>query len=65
MDLMAAPDRRKSQVHCDAGDAGQLQVGTDTLSVRVGQRMRTGNQEEMWDFEEHLRGLRKAAGGSI
>lgn len=49
MDLMAAPDRREFQVHCDAGDSGQLQVGTNTLSVRVGQRMRVGKEEEMWD----------------
>ncbi len=49
MDLMAAPDRRKFQVRCDAGSPGQFEVGTDTLSVRVGQRMRTGKEEEMWD----------------
>lgn len=49
MDLMAAPDRRKFQVRCDAGSPGRFEVGTDTLSVRIGQRMRTGNQEEMWD----------------
>jgi hypothetical protein len=49
VDLMAAPDRRKFQVQCDAGSSGRFEVGTDTLSVRVGQRMRTGNEEEMWD----------------
>jgi hypothetical protein len=49
VDLMAAPDRRKFQVNCDAGDSGRFQVGTDTLSVRVGQRMRVGKEEEMWD----------------
>ena len=49
MDLMAAPDRRKFQVRCDAGSSGRFEVGTDTLSVRVGQRMRAGKEEEMWD----------------
>ena len=46
---MAAPDRRKFQVRCDAGSPGRFDVGTDTLSVRVGQRMRAGSEEEMWD----------------
>ncbi len=49
MDLMAAPDRRKFQVRCDAGSPGRFEVGTDTLSVRVGQRMRIEKEEEMWD----------------
>ena len=49
MDLMAPPDRRKFQVRCDAGSQGRFEVGTDTLSVRVGQRMRAGKEEEMWD----------------
>jgi hypothetical protein len=49
VDLMAAPDRRKFQVQCDAGSSGRFEAGTDTLSVRVGQRMRTGKEEEIWD----------------
>ncbi len=49
MDIMAAPDRRKFQVRCDAGDSGRFEVGTDTLSVRVGQRMRLEGEEEVWD----------------
>ena len=51
---MAPPDRRKFQVRCDAGSSGRLEVGTDTLSVRVGQRMRAGKQEEMWDSVQIL-----------
>jgi hypothetical protein len=46
---MAPPDGRKFQVRCDAGSQGRFEVGTDTLSVRVGQRMRAGKEEEMWD----------------
>lgn len=54
MDLMAPPDRRKFQVQCDAGSQGRFEVGTDTLSVCVGQRMRTGKEEEMWDSVQIL-----------
>ena len=54
MDLMAPPDRRKFQVRCDAGSQGRFEVGTDTLSVRVGQRMRAGKEEEMWDSVQIL-----------
>jgi hypothetical protein len=49
VNLMAAPDSRKFQVRCDAGSPGRFEVGTDALSVRVGQRMRAGKEEEMWD----------------
>jgi len=47
--LVVASDRRKFQVRCDAGSSGRFEVGTDTLSVRVGQRMRAGKEEELWD----------------
>jgi hypothetical protein len=49
VDIMAAPDSRKFQVRCDAGDSGRFEVGTDTLSVWVGQRARIETEEEMWD----------------
>ena len=54
MDIIAPPDRRKFQVRCDAGSSGRFEAGTDTLSVRVGQRMRAGKQEEMWDSVQIL-----------
>ena len=54
MDLMTPPDRRKFQVRCDAGSSGRFEAGTDTLSVRVGQRMRAGKEEEMWDSVQIL-----------
>lgn len=54
VDIMAAPDRRKFQVRCDAGSPGRFEVGTDNLSVRVGQRIRVGDQEEMWDSVQIL-----------
>jgi len=49
MDILAVKDTRKFQVHCEAGNAGRFEVGTDTLSVVIGQRVRVGKQEEMWD----------------
>ena len=36
-------------MRCDAGSPWRFEVGTDTLSVRVGQRRRAGKEEEMWD----------------
>jgi hypothetical protein len=54
VDLMAAPDGRKFQVRCDAGSSGRFEAGTDTLSVRVGQRMRVEKEEEMWDSVQIL-----------
>jgi len=51
---MTPPDRRKFQVRCDAGSSGRFEAGTDTLSVRVGQRMRAGKEEEMWDSVQIL-----------
>ena len=54
MDIIAPPDRRKFQVRCDAGSSGRFEAGTDTLSVRVGQRMRAGKQQEMWDSVQIL-----------
>ena len=54
MDLMAPPDKRKFQVRCDAGSQGRFEVGTDTLSVRVGQRIRAGQEEEVWDSVQIL-----------
>ena len=63
MDIMAPPDRRKLQVRCDAGSQGRFEVGTDMLSVRVGQRMRAGKEEEMWDSVQIL--CKEQADGSL
>jgi hypothetical protein len=37
------------RVSCDAGKVGQFQADTDSLWVRVGQRVRRRSTEEMWD----------------
>jgi len=54
VDIMAAPDRRKFQVRCDAGGPGRFEVGTDALSVRVRQRMGAAKDQEMWDSVQIL-----------
>jgi len=40
MDVLSVKDSRKFEVHCGAGDAGELCVGAESVSVRVGQRLR-------------------------
>jgi hypothetical protein len=47
--LFAAVDARKFQMKCEANAAGGSCVGSDTLSVTVGQRVRMGGVEGMWD----------------
>ncbi len=48
MDALSVKDSRKFEVHCNAGEAGELRVGTDSVSVQVGQRLRMDGAEEMW-----------------
>src|SRR5258708_39848179 len=47
-DVLAVKDARKFEVHCNAGDAGELCVGTESLSVKVGQRIHRDGVEEIW-----------------
>src|SRR5229473_2436828 len=42
-------DGRNFEVRAHAGSAGHLEVGSDTASVRIGQRIRRGGREEIWD----------------
>ena len=37
------------RVSCDAGNTGKFQTETDSLWVRVAQRIRRRDREEMWD----------------
>jgi hypothetical protein len=48
MDVLGVKDSGKFQVHCNAGEAGELCVGTHSVSVQVGQRVRRDGVEEMW-----------------
>ncbi len=42
------PEGPKFEVRCHAGDAGHLEVCSDSVSVRVGQRIRREGKEELW-----------------
>jgi hypothetical protein len=48
MDVLAVKDSRKFEVECRAGAAGGLSVGSEFVSVKVGQRVRRDGGEEMW-----------------
>jgi len=41
-------DDRKFEVECNAGEAGQFQAKTNSLSIRIGQRVRSNGIEELW-----------------
>lgn len=45
----AVGDESVFRVSCDAGKVGQFQADTDSLWVRVAQRIRRRGIEEMWD----------------
>ena len=42
-------DGRTFEVHCDAGDVGRLHAKSNSVSVRVGQRVRRNGATEIWD----------------
>ena len=48
VDVLSVKDCRKFEVHCNAGDVGELRVGTESLSITVGQRILRDGAEEMW-----------------
>ncbi len=48
IDVLSVKDGRKFEVHCNAGVAGELRVGTESLSVKIGQRVRRDGAEEIW-----------------
>lgn len=39
----------KFEVHCDAGNAGHLHTRTDSVSIRIGQRVKRNGMAEIWD----------------
>ena len=47
-DVLSVRDTRKFEIDCKAGDAGELCVGAESVSVRVGQRVRRDGAEEIW-----------------
>ena len=48
LNLYSAPECRKFEVRCHAGNAGHLEVASDAVSVRIGQRIRKDGKEEFW-----------------
>lgn len=48
-DADAVPDADGFRVNCDAEKAGRFLVQTDSLWVRVGQRVLRGDTQEIWD----------------
>jgi hypothetical protein len=49
VDVLSVKDNRKFEVHCNAGDVGELRVGTESISIKVGQSILRDGTEEMWD----------------
>ncbi len=47
--VIAANGQFKFGIRCDAGDAGQFRVGSESLSVHIAQRVRRNGTEEKWD----------------
>ena len=45
---VAGADSRKFGVRCDAGNAGRLEVGSDSVSIRIEQRIRNEGKDELW-----------------
>ena len=48
MDVLTVKNNRKFEVECRAGIAGELCVGAESVSVKVGQRVRRDGGEEIW-----------------
>ena len=48
VDVLTVKDTRKFEVECRAGSAGELRVGADSVSVKVGQRVRRDGTKEIW-----------------
>jgi|ERR1700722_352481 len=49
INVLGVSDDRKFEVHCNARDAGELRVGTESLSVTIGQRILRDDPEVMCD----------------
>ena len=48
MDVLSVKHSQKIEVHCNGGDAGELCVGTDSISIQVGQRLRMNEAHGIW-----------------
>lgn len=48
LDQSVVGEDRKFEVCCNAGAGGHLQVASDFVSVRIGQRISRDGKEELW-----------------
>jgi len=61
IDVLSVKDSRKFEVHCRAGAAGELCVGAESVSVKVGQRLRRDRAKKFGIRSEFTRRKRKTA----
>ena len=52
MDVASVKDIRKFEVECRAGNSGGLRVASETVCVKVGQRVRMDGAEQIWHSVE-------------
>ena len=48
LSLATSPGSRKFGVRCHAANAGHLEVASDSVSVRIEQKIRNDGKEELW-----------------
>ena len=48
IDVLSVKDSPKFEVHCRDGNAGELCVGAESVSIKVGQRLRREGGQEIW-----------------
>ena len=65
MNVLSVKDSRKFEVHCRAGDAGELCVGAESVSVKVGQRLRREGGKKSGIQSESTPRKRKTARSSF
>lgn len=52
IDVVSVKDNRRFEVECRAGNAGGLRVGSESVCVKVGQRVRMDGAEQIWHSVE-------------
>ncbi len=65
VDVLTVKDSQKFEVHCRAGDAGELCVGAESVSVKVGQRLEGMGAKKFGIQSESMPRKRKTAPSSF
>jgi hypothetical protein len=47
--VAAIPHDRQFQLHCEAGASGRFEIGAESLSLRIGQRIFQEKSQRIWD----------------